>query len=187
MDQAGAPNLEVPAEPAAVDSRSKSSETPVTVVRDSERVQFRGLVVSPSEPVDLPAHPQTVEHQARRSLPALAGLHESAAISRPSDGEKDEQESAVYIPGFFSRKLSQYEDKSQEGSTPAAVHVLKGGAHGSQLPSSTEPSRSDVHGASLRTVSKEGSSVETALVAIKYDSPQPDWSQVSDLSTYANA
>ena len=179
--------LEIPsmdgAEPGAEDRDGESevaSMGPVSVQRSEPtgplslkpNVAFRGVMESP------PSVPDS-------SVPFVAGnecapsQNAARAASGPSllpAAQPEAKDNPAQVLGFFARKLNQQANQHEHQESSAVPLPTHSGLH---FP---HPSWRDVKGAAQRLASHGHSQrqaiVESAPVAVNFDSAQPDWTQV---------
>jgi hypothetical protein len=177
--------LEIPslddAEPGAGgrdgESEVASSIGPVTVERSepngSSSLAFRGLIESPPSPaVSGSLGPPVAGNESAHSQKATQA---APGPILPLAAQPEANNNPAPVLGFFARKLNQQanQHEHQESSATTQSHLAPRGVH---FPHGTGPSwkeRLASHGHS-----QKHAVVESAPVAVNFDSAQPDWSQV---------
>ena len=207
MDQASARSLDsegregpsavgssqLPPISGAMSTSSQGSETPVTVLRNDQVVRFHGVSDSPDHEDaaangNVFAHAKESGSHVGTTIPIQEGGSEVVyplpfERLRPAtgafDAKEDQGDSSLYTSGFFSRKLSQQDDYTEQiDYKPVAVKRVFSGA---QQPESTQlSSRHQTSYADTKRLASRAPSriVESLPVAVKFDPDKPDWSQV---------
>jgi hypothetical protein len=189
----GVGSSQLPPISGAMSTSSQGSETPVTVLRNDQVVRFQGVNDSPDDEDaaangSLPAHAKASGSHVSITVPIQDGGSEVVyplpferlrPATGASDAKEDQGDSSLYTSGFFSRKLSQQDEHSEQiDYKPVAVKRVFSGA---QQPESTElSSRHQTSYADIKRLASRVPSriVESPPVAVKFDPDKPDWSQV---------